>query len=123
VIGAPIFLYGTLLDASVLARRSGDPGLARRAVPARLAGHARVTLRGTPYPTLVPDARGVVDGVLVRPTPRALAALAAYEGASYRLVPVRVTTPRGACRARAWMAPRWRADRRRAWDPAPRSSP
>ena len=36
-------------------------------------------------------------------------ALAAYEGACYRLVPVRVETARGWRRARAWVAAHWRA--------------
>jgi hypothetical protein len=41
---------------------------------------------------------------------RALARLAAYEGASYALVPVRLATPRGPMRGRAWIAVRWRAE-------------
>jgi gamma-glutamylcyclotransferase (GGCT)/AIG2-like uncharacterized protein YtfP len=112
--GAPIFVYGTLLDARVLARFAGR-GAFRRAVPAQLRGWRCVGLRGTPYPTLL-RAPGEVHGLLLPPLPpNALARLAAYEGASYGLVPVRVTTPRGARRARAWMAARWRADRDETW--------
>ena len=44
-----LFLYGTLLDPEVLARQSGERGLTRRLPPARLEGHARAALRGTPY--------------------------------------------------------------------------
>jgi gamma-glutamylcyclotransferase (GGCT)/AIG2-like uncharacterized protein YtfP len=110
-----VFVYGTLLDPRVLARMSGEAGLARRAVPARLPGHARVALRGTPYPTLIAGGGGVV-GLLLRPGPRALARLTAYEGPSYRLVPVRVETPRGPRRAHAWMAQRWRADAGASWE-------
>jgi gamma-glutamylcyclotransferase (GGCT)/AIG2-like uncharacterized protein YtfP len=120
-----IFVYGTLLDPRVLARMSGERGLAQRAVPALLPGHARVVLRGTPYPTLIAGGGGVA-GLLLRPGPRALARLAAYEGPSYRLAPVVVETKRGRRRARAWMAARWRADAGALWEfpgelPAPRS--
>lgn len=115
---APVFIYGTLLDARIFARFAGRAPL-RRAVPAELAGHRRVLLRGTPYPTLLRDAaapRGGVRGLLLpKLPPGAFARLAGYEGAAYALVPVRVATPRGPCRARAWMAPRWRADSGRDW--------
>ena len=104
-----LFLYGTLLDPRVLARQSGEPRLPRRLRPAWLTGHARVALRGTPYPTLVARPDTVTEGALLRTGPAAHARLAAYEGAEYRLVPVRVQTRRGPVRARAWMAPRWRA--------------
>lgn len=112
----PVFLYGTLLDPGVLALRSGDARLARRRLaPAMLRGYRRVVLRATPYPTLVADPRGRVQGLLLRPTAEALRCLAAYEGSPYRLVPVHVTTARGPRRARAWVTPRWRADVSRAW--------
>lgn len=114
-----LFLYGTLLDPRVLAAQSGEARLARRTVPACLPGHRRVFLRGTPYPTLLPDAAAAVEGVLVRAGPRALRHLAAYERPPYRLVPIRVLTPRGPCRARAWLTPRWRADPARPWEPPP----
>ncbi|GGC46424.1 hypothetical protein GCM10011504_26060 [Siccirubricoccus deserti] len=104
-----LFLYGTLLDARVLARRSGEPGLARRLRPARLAGFARVGLRGTPYPTLIARPGAVTEGALLRAPAAARAHLACYEGPSYRLRPVRVTTARGPVWAQAWVAARWRA--------------
>ena len=95
----------------MLARQSGERGLARRFLPARLVGWARVALRGTPYPTLVRRPGAMVAGaVLPRAGPDARRRLAAYEGAQYRLVPVRVETRRGPVRARAWVAPRWRAE-------------
>ncbi|RYI99305.1 MAG: gamma-glutamylcyclotransferase [Acetobacteraceae bacterium] len=103
-----LFLYGTLLDPRVLVRQSGEPALPRRLRPARLPGYARVALRGTPYPTLVARPGTVTEGALLRAGSAAYARLAAYEGADYRLVPVRVQTGRGPMRARAWMAPRWR---------------
>ena len=104
-----LFLYGTLLRPDVLERMAGQPGLARRLRPARLVGWARVALRGTPYPTLVPAPGATTAGALLRCGPAARARLRAYEGASYRLVPVRVATARGPVRARAWVAARWRA--------------
>jgi len=112
-----LFLYGTLLDPRVLAAQSGEAALARRIVPARLPAHRRVFLRGTPYPTLLPDAAAEVDGVVVQVGPRALRRLAAYEGPPYRLAPVCVRTRRGPCRAHAWVTPRRHADAARPWDP------
>lgn len=114
--GAPIFLYGTLLDPRVLARHSGDARLARRRLAvARLAGYRRVTFRGTPYPTLLRATGSVVEGRLLRPTPAVLRRLARYEGPGYQLCPVLVQTPGGPLRARAWLTPRWRADSGRDW--------
>ncbi|WP_368414047.1 gamma-glutamylcyclotransferase family protein [Falsiroseomonas sp.] len=105
---APVFVYGTLLAPRLFARFAGQRPLCR-ALPARLTGWRRVVLRGKPYPTLR-RGDGVVDGLLLpRLGPAALARLAAYEGASYALVPVRVATPRGPRRGRAWIAARWRA--------------
>ncbi len=119
-----LFLYGTLLDPSLLAAKSGDAALIRRAVPALLPGYRRVLLRGTPYPTLLPDPRARVEGLLLpRIDSRALGRLAAYEGPPYRLAPVRVLTPRGPRRAWAWLTPRWRADAACAWHPPPPRPP
>lgn len=109
----PLFLYGTLLDGSVLERMAGQPGLARRLWPALLRGFRRVYLRGTPYPTLVP-APGEVRGALLRVSWPALARLKRYEGPGYSLRPVRVRAKRGPVWARAWVVPRWRVDGR-AW--------
>ncbi|MBR0679691.1 gamma-glutamylcyclotransferase [Roseomonas eburnea] len=110
-----LFFYGTLLEPAVLARISGEPSLPRRLRPARLDGWRRVFLRGTPYPTLVEDAASVVEGAVLRAGPAALARLAAYEGSAYALAPLTVTTARGTLRARAWIAPAWRADAARPW--------
>ncbi|MCO6416569.1 gamma-glutamylcyclotransferase [Siccirubricoccus sp. KC 17139] len=110
-----LFLYGTLLDPAVLARCAGEKGLGRRLRPAWLRGFARVALRGTPYPTLVPRTGAVVAGAVLPVLPTALARLAAYEGPEYRLVPVRMETARGKLRARAGMAPRWRAAGLEEW--------
>lgn len=115
---APLFLYGTLLDPRTLARQSGRRALARGLRPAILPGWRRVRLRGTPYPTLVPDRAAETQGALAQPDAAALRRLAAYEGAEYRLLPVRVRCPNGPCAARAWIAPRWRADPGSPWPPA-----
>ncbi len=109
-----LFFYGTLLDPRVFARFAGRAPL-RQALPARLRGYRRVTLRGTPYPTLLRGA-GEVAGMFVPSLPpAAFARLSAYEGPSYMLVPIHVATPRGPRRARAWMACRWRAQPECSW--------
>jgi hypothetical protein len=105
-LGAPLFLYGTLLDPGVLSRQSGDPRLPRAMRPALLRGFARGAFRGTLYPTLLRRDGGWVAGALIRPSPSALAALRRYEGPCYRLVPLCVETHRGPVRARAWVVPR-----------------
>lgn len=115
-----LFLYGTLLDPATLARWSGDRSLVRRLRPARLEGHARVCLRGTPWPTLLRRPGTSVAGALLRLSPAAFHRLSAYEGAAYRLVPLRLTGPRGPCRVRGWVAPPWRARGSAEWRPAQR---
>ena len=99
----------------MLRRRSGDPRLARRARPAVLEGHARVAFRGTPYPTLIPRPGARVAGRLIRPSPAAFRRLVAYEGACYRLVPVRARVDGRARWARAFVVPRRMADALRGW--------
>lgn len=110
-----LFLYGTLLDPEVLARMSGEPSLPRAMRAARLEGWRRVFLRGTPYPTLIEDAASVVEGAVVRAGPAAVARLSDYEGSAYAMVPLTVATDRGPLRARAWIAPAWRAEADRPW--------
>ena len=100
-----LFLYGTLLDAGTLAARGGDARLPPRLVPATLHGWRRVVVRGGRYPTLARARSGIVHGrVLVVPA-RPLARLAAYEGATYRLMRVVVETPNGKTAAHTWIAP------------------
>lgn len=106
-----LFLYGTLLEGRVLEREAGVKGLSRGLRPARLAGHRRVHVRGTPYPTLLPGP-GEVRGALLLLSGAPLARLAAYEGPGYALRPLRVRAKRGPVWARAWVVPRWRVDLR-----------
>lgn len=101
-----LFLYGTLLDRDMLARRSGDAAMAAaHRIPATLHGWERVTLPGTPWPTLRRRRGGVVAGLVVNAGAAALRRLAAYEGSAYRLRPVVVATTAGTAVARAWIAP------------------
>ena len=107
-----LFLYGTLLSPATLAARSGDPALPRRCAPASLRGWRRVALPAVPWPTLRRDRRSVVTGSLVDVSAAAAARLAAYEGSTYRLVPVVVTTAKGKTAARTFIAP---GGTRRPW--------
>jgi gamma-glutamylcyclotransferase (GGCT)/AIG2-like uncharacterized protein YtfP len=103
-----IFVYGTLMDPGVMARRGGQRGLLRRARPAILHGFRRVALRGTPYPTMR-RGRGQVRGLWLRVPPAVLRALDRYETRVYARIRVRVRTRAGMRRAFAWMAPAFRA--------------
>jgi gamma-glutamylcyclotransferase (GGCT)/AIG2-like uncharacterized protein YtfP len=100
-----LFLYGTLLDADVLAARGGEARLASRLAPATLHGWRRVALPGGRYPTLRRDRAGVVHGAVLAAPARVLARLAAYEGQAYRLARVVVRTANGKTAAHAWIAP------------------
>jgi gamma-glutamylcyclotransferase (GGCT)/AIG2-like uncharacterized protein YtfP len=99
-----LFLYGTLLDAGTLARRGGVPGPRVRATPVELPGWRRVSLPGTPYPTLRRARGGSVRGALAVVSAAALARLAAYEGQRYDFRRVVVATPTGKSAAWTWIA-------------------
>jgi gamma-glutamylcyclotransferase (GGCT)/AIG2-like uncharacterized protein YtfP len=113
-----VFLYGTLTDPRVFAAAAGTAAPLARARPARLTGYRRVTLRGTPYPTLVRDPDATVEGLLAAIPPALLPALHAYEGRRYRFLPVRVVAGVATVEARAWIAPEGLADRHRPWSPS-----
>ena len=100
-----LFVYGTLLDPATLSLRGGHAGLPTRLMPATLHGWRRVALRGGRYPTLQRHRTGVVRGAVLTVPTRALARLAAYEGAAYRLTRVVVDTRNGKTAARTWIAP------------------
>jgi gamma-glutamylcyclotransferase (GGCT)/AIG2-like uncharacterized protein YtfP len=110
-----VFLYGSLMDPDVFARVAGTAAPVEAARPALLPGWRRVFLRGTPFPTLVRDPSGAVDGLLAAIPPALLPALHAYEGALYRFLPVRVLSDGAIRAARAWVARPDRADPSRSW--------
>jgi hypothetical protein len=112
-----VFLYGSLMDPAVFARRAGTAAPLATARPALLAGWRRVALRGTPFPTLIKAPGEAVDGLLAELSPALLPPLHAYEGALYRFLPVRVLSQGAVLAARAWIARPDRADPRRPWAP------
>jgi hypothetical protein len=78
------FFFGTLMDRDVLAvvldRAVGEGEL----VPARLAGMRRVEAASRPYPVLVPDRDGVVEGMLLlRPSLRDEVRIRHFEDEEY----------------------------------------
>jgi gamma-glutamylcyclotransferase (GGCT)/AIG2-like uncharacterized protein YtfP len=99
-----VFLYGMLLDPITLTRHSG-PTLPARLIPARLIGWRRVTLRGTPWPTLRRDRTAHVTGAVLHLSAAALARLRKFEEPPYLRRWVVVTTARGKTCAFAWIAP------------------
>jgi gamma-glutamylcyclotransferase (GGCT)/AIG2-like uncharacterized protein YtfP len=113
--GVRLFVYGTLLDPARVAAVVGAPARLCAPRPAVLRGMRRVALRGTPYPTLIRDRRGVVAGGVLSVGPRALQRLAMYEGRPYRLRPVAPRVFGRVVRARAWIAPPGRAEAARPW--------
>lgn len=113
--GTSLFLYGTLLDAACFAAVVGTASPLRAGRAALLRGVRCVALRGTPYPTLIADARGIVAGRVVRVGSPMLRRLFLYEGPPYRLRPVVPRAGGRALSAKAWIAPRGRADPARPW--------
>jgi gamma-glutamylcyclotransferase (GGCT)/AIG2-like uncharacterized protein YtfP len=99
-----VFLYGMLLDPITLTRYGG-PTLPARLIPARLTGWRRVTLRGTPWPTLRRDRTAHVAGAILHLSAATLGRLRKFEEPPYLLRRVVVTTPRGKTAAFAWIAP------------------
>jgi gamma-glutamylcyclotransferase (GGCT)/AIG2-like uncharacterized protein YtfP len=108
-----VFLYGMLLDPRTLAHHGG-PTLPARLTQAHLPGWRRVTLRGTPWPTLRRDRTAHVAGALLTPSAAALARLKTFEEPPYRRRRVVITTARGKTAAFAWIAP---GATRRPWPP------
>jgi gamma-glutamylcyclotransferase (GGCT)/AIG2-like uncharacterized protein YtfP len=94
-----LFVYGTLCDARLRRRLAGR---ALAVQPAELPGWRRVRLRFTPYPTLR-RARARVAGLLLQADAVTLRRFAAYEGARYRLRPVRVRRDGRTVAALAWI--------------------
>lgn len=79
----PIFLYGTLLDPSLLATVAGT-GL--NGTPARISSHSVVSAIGEDFPLIIRSEFGHVDGRLIEPTDLVWRRLGFYElGFGYRL--------------------------------------
>jgi hypothetical protein len=91
-----LFFYGTLMDRDVLGLVVGRPFGPERLKPASLAGWRRARALGQPYPIVLADPAGSVDGVVVdRLGPEDVARLRRYEGDGYDLVPVDVSQDGG----------------------------
>lgn len=112
-----VFLYGSLMDPAVFAQAAGTAAPLDGARPALLEGWRRVTLRGTPFPTLMRSPRDTVDGLVADLPPVLLPLLHAYEGALYRFVTVRVLCDGRRLAARTWIARPDRADPTLPWSP------
>jgi hypothetical protein len=85
------FFYGTLLDHDVIALVLGRRLPPVAFVPAVLPGYSRWRVEGGSYPISVPDPKGEVSGAIVGGlSARDVARLAAYEGAGYRIAPLKV---------------------------------
>jgi len=99
------FFYGSLMDADV--RRLVMKKDAPEAVePASVKGWRRVNLAGVTYPGIIRDAKGSVEGVLVRGLGAAARKrLVAYEGPEYDLIEVEVVSESGALREAGMFVP------------------
>lgn len=86
-----LFFYGTLMDRDVLGGVVGRPFAQDRLRPATLAGWRRARALGQPYPIVLVDPAGTVEGVVVDGLgPEDVARLRRYEGDGYDLVPAEV---------------------------------
>ena len=74
----PVFLYGTLRDLPLLEVVLGH---AVTAVPARLADHCAMAVRGETYPAIRAEPGAVAEGILIEPSDEDLRRLDFYEGA------------------------------------------
>ncbi len=84
----PLFAYGTLMCAEIMATVSG---LKPVAAPATLAGYSRYRVRAESYPGIVSDPHGRVQGVLYSAvTAEAWRRLDRFEGEMYERRPVEV---------------------------------
>ena len=91
-----MFFFGTLMDKDVLAIVLGRIPAAQDREAAFLRGWRRVLVAGRPYPMLVPQSGGRVEGVLVNGlSERECERLGFYEGWEYVTAPVTVRTLAG----------------------------
>jgi hypothetical protein len=91
-----MFFFGTLMDGGVLAAVLGRVSARSQHEPAFLRGWRRVFVAGRPYPMLIQQAGGRVEGVLADGlSDRDVERLAYYEGWEYVSEPVTVRTLAG----------------------------
>jgi len=89
----PLFAYGTLMCAEIMATVSG---LKPVATPATLDGYSRYRVRAESYPGIVPDPHDRVQGVLYSAvTAEAWRRLDRFEGEMYERRPVEVRPVQG----------------------------
>ncbi len=81
----PVFFFGTLMDPEILARLLARPLAPGERARAWLSGFRRVCARNAPYPVLLPDPLGRVEGILLRrPGREDLRRINYYESDEYR---------------------------------------
>jgi gamma-glutamylcyclotransferase (GGCT)/AIG2-like uncharacterized protein YtfP len=96
-----LFAYGTLELPAVLAKVTGREHLARAAV---LSGYARYLLARYPYPAMVADPAGSVEGsVFLDLDAAAFARLDAYEGDLYERCELSVRVGDAVVRAQSYV--------------------
>ena len=83
-----LFAYGTLMCEDIMAEVSG---CRLSFATGRLKGYCRRSVKGEPFPGLIPDATGIVDGIVYRGVPDpAWVRLDRFEGEMYLRREVRV---------------------------------
>lgn len=88
-----LFAYGTLMCEDIMREVSG---VRLVWVPGKLKGYSRRQVQGEHYPGLVPNAEGLVEGVVYREVPDAAwQRLDRFEGAMYARRDVQVELPDG----------------------------
>jgi hypothetical protein len=92
----PYFFFGTLIDRDLLNLVCGGPVAPDQIESASISGYRRTGVCGRSYPILVPDPVSRTGGILVHGLDRVAAQrLDRYEGANYRLSPVKVLDSAG----------------------------
>ena len=87
-----LFTYGTLMDPEIMGEVAGGSFVAHAAV---LRGYGRYGVRNQPYPGMVAEKDGVVEGIVYLDiTTKAMERLDRFEGEMYcrRMVKVRGTS-------------------------------
>lgn len=89
VVAINVFAYGTLLCEDIMEKIAGPIG---KAQPAFAKGFSRYAIQNEAYPAIIPEADGVVSGIIYEHLSQAaLEAIDAYEGAWYQRRPISVS--------------------------------